>query len=118
MFRESKFNGDISNWDVSNVTKMWRMFMNSQFSGDISKWDVSGVTVMDRIFIACPILEEYMPKSMNKILRLYKEDFATNEAWEKVCESLGLVRYGSVIEIPWRLDKRPETLGFDGSPIY
>jgi len=38
MFRDSKFNGDISNWDVSKVTSMSNMFYKSQFNGDISKW--------------------------------------------------------------------------------
>ena len=43
MFRDSEFNGDISNWDVSNVTDMNRMFQKSQFNGDISNWNVSNV---------------------------------------------------------------------------
>jgi len=36
MFEDSKFNGDISQWDVSNVTNMCGMFSNSVFNGDIS----------------------------------------------------------------------------------
>lgn len=50
LFGESKFNGDISNWNVSNVTSMECMFANSQFNGDISKWDVSNVTDMSYMF--------------------------------------------------------------------
>lgn len=50
LFGESKFNGDISNWNVSNVTSMECMFANSQFNGDISKWDVSNVTDMSNMF--------------------------------------------------------------------
>ena len=38
MFEKSQFNGDISNWDVSNVTNMSEMFYLSKFNGDISKW--------------------------------------------------------------------------------
>ena len=38
MFYYSEFNGDISNWDVSNVIDMTCMFTNSKFNGDISKW--------------------------------------------------------------------------------
>jgi len=45
-----KFNGDISKWDVSNVTNMSHMFHKSAFTGDISKWDVSNVTDMSRMF--------------------------------------------------------------------
>ena len=44
LFSESQFNGDISKWDVSNVTDMNRMFRKSQFNGDISNWNVSNVT--------------------------------------------------------------------------
>jgi len=36
MFLNSKFNGDISDWDVSSVTDMSFMFYNSKFNGDIS----------------------------------------------------------------------------------
>jgi surface protein len=36
MFDSSYFNGDISNWDVSNVTNMGGMFYKSMFTGDIS----------------------------------------------------------------------------------
>ncbi len=37
MFHSSKFNGDISKWDVSNVTNMHSMFWGSKFNGDISQ---------------------------------------------------------------------------------
>ena len=46
MFSDSKFNGDISEWNVSNVTSMAGMFKDSKFNGDISEWDVSNVTDM------------------------------------------------------------------------
>ena len=49
----SKFNGDISNWDVSKVTSMKEMFEYSMFNGDISNWDVSNVTNMDSMFYYC-----------------------------------------------------------------
>jgi surface protein len=38
MFAYSKFNGDISGWDVSSVTNMNQMFEISQFNRDISGW--------------------------------------------------------------------------------
>jgi hypothetical protein len=41
--RGIRFNGDISEWDVSNVVYMNNMFANSIFNGDISEWDVSNV---------------------------------------------------------------------------
>lgn len=39
----SDFDGDISNWDTSNVKDMCGIFSKSAFNGDISKWDVGSV---------------------------------------------------------------------------
>ena len=44
------FNGDISQWDVSNVENMSYMFYKSKFNGDISQWDVSKVKYMNYMF--------------------------------------------------------------------
>ena len=45
------FNGDISKWDVSNVTDMSKMFKYAEsFNGDISEWNVSNVTEMSKMF--------------------------------------------------------------------
>jgi surface protein len=38
MFYESKFNGDISNWDVSNVNNMSNMFDKSPLQSNEPKW--------------------------------------------------------------------------------
>ena len=46
----SNFNGDISEWDVSNVENMSSMFQNCDFDGDLSKWDVSNVEDMSYMF--------------------------------------------------------------------
>jgi surface protein len=47
----TKFNGDISAWDVSNITAMQEMFAGaSSFNGDIGSWDVSNITSMQRMF--------------------------------------------------------------------
>ena len=54
LFCETKFNGDVSNWDVSNVTNMNQMFHNSRFNGDVSNWDVSNVTDMHTMFGETP----------------------------------------------------------------
>ena len=44
---KSVFNGDVSKWDVSKVTTMYRTFSYaSAFNGDVSKWDVGRVTSM------------------------------------------------------------------------
>ena len=46
----SKFNGDISEWNVSNVKNMHGMFYGSDFNGDILNWDVSNVMSMGEMF--------------------------------------------------------------------
>ena len=51
MFSGTAFNGDISSWDVSKVTDMTAMFWGAHsFNGDISSWDVSKVTTMESMF--------------------------------------------------------------------
>lgn len=45
-----EFNGNISQWDVSNVTNMKSMFRRSSFCGDISNWNVSCVKNMVDMF--------------------------------------------------------------------
>ena len=50
LFYSSKFNGDISKWNVSNVQDMGYMFYNTTFNGDISGWDVSSVKNMECMF--------------------------------------------------------------------
>ena len=88
LFKGTRFNGDISNWNVSNVTDMrWMFYMCESFNQDISNWDVSNVTDMrcmfcecskfnqdisnwdvsnekntNKTFLACPIEEKYKQK--------------------------------------------------------
>jgi surface protein len=49
--RASKFNGDLSLWDVSQVQNMYAMFYEaSSFNQDISLWNVSQVQDMSIMF--------------------------------------------------------------------
>lgn len=50
LFANSLFNGNIAQWNTSNVIIMKNMFAHSKFNGDISKWDVSKVTNMTEMF--------------------------------------------------------------------
>ena len=50
LFDNSKFNGDISNWDVHNVTSFAAMFTDTLFDGDLSNWDTSSCTDMAHMF--------------------------------------------------------------------
>ena len=58
----SKFNQDISDWNVSNVTDMYNMFGRCKsFNQDISNWDVSNVKYANNVFNDCQIEEKYKP---------------------------------------------------------
>jgi|GEM_PF-1160470 surface protein len=50
-FGTSKFNSDISGWDVSNITNMKLLFAGADaFNKDVSGWDVGSVTTMESMF--------------------------------------------------------------------
>ena len=54
LFKGTDFNGNISKWNVSNVTNMRYMFTESKtFNKDISKWDVLKVKDMGYMFYKC-----------------------------------------------------------------
>ena len=71
----ANFNGNLSQWDVSNVRKMDYMFCNSKFNGDITNWNVSNVETMEFMF------------SDSK----YGNDFAA-----KWCDSQGRAKFESL----------------------
>ena len=51
LFEKSKYNGDISKWDTSNVSDMSYMFLCAEkFNQPIGEWDVSHVTTMKHMF--------------------------------------------------------------------
>jgi len=53
------FNGNISNWNVSNVTNMFNMFNScTKFDGNISNWNTSLVTDMNQIFYDCSVFNQ------------------------------------------------------------
>ena len=68
MFNESKFNKDISNWNVSNVINMKGMFENSLFNKTIRNWQFNPGCNITNIFNKCPIKKEYKP-SVNNIIK-------------------------------------------------
>ena len=51
LFINCECNIDVSNWDVSNVTNMYRMFYCCKnFDCDLSRWNVSNVKDMTGMF--------------------------------------------------------------------
>ncbi|RIY39975.1 BspA family leucine-rich repeat surface protein, partial [Psittacicella hinzii] len=75
-----KFNGDISQWDVSNVTNMLGLFLYSEFNGDISKWDVSNVTNMRSMFEGAKFSGDISQWNVSKV-RNMQQLFASNESF-------------------------------------
>jgi surface protein len=56
---KTTFNDDISNWDVSSVTNMQSMFESAtNFNADISSWDTSNVTRMDNMFYSANVFNQ------------------------------------------------------------
>ncbi len=57
----ASFNGDIGDWDVSNVTNMSGMFANATaFDQDIDDWDVSNVTTMRSMFFQATSFDQLL----------------------------------------------------------
>jgi surface protein len=71
MFYASKFNGDISTWNVSSVYDMTGMFAHSLFNGDISQWDVSNVTTMSLMFLHSSFQGDLALWNTSKVTNMY-----------------------------------------------
>ena len=85
LFVFSEFNGDISQWDVSSVTDMTRMFYECKnFNCDLSGWDVSKVLYMEGMFENCKNFEGkglkyWKTKCLIDTKRMFKECITFNE---------------------------------------
>ncbi len=73
IFEYSNYNGDISNWDVSNVTNMADMFYQTKkFNQAIGNWDVSNVTNMKRLFNGATSFNQDISKwDVSNVVNMY-----------------------------------------------
>jgi surface protein len=70
LFCNSEFNGDISQWNTSNVRYMDWMFQKSKFTGDISGWDVRNTDHMYKMFDESKFTGDIGRWRVNKVMRL------------------------------------------------
>ena len=73
LFERTDFNGDVSNWDVSNVKNMYGMFYKcTNFNKDILDWDVSNVTNMSYMFYMCnKFNQDISAWNVSKVIDMY-----------------------------------------------
>jgi surface protein len=87
MFFNSKFNRDISKWNVSKVSSMSSMFEKSKFNGDISEWDVSNVKNMSAIFLESNFkkdLNNWKPYSLEEYEDMFHECHMSIPYWSTI----------------------------------
>ena len=82
------FNGDISQWDVSNVTNMYDMFYECEsFNCDISNWNVSKVKDMCSMFENCLKFNQDISKwdvsNVENMYSMFKYSVAFNKPLNK-----------------------------------
>lgn len=87
MFYESGLNEDISSWDTSSVKFMSSMFQKSSFNQDISSWNVSSVISMENMFQSSKFnkdISSWDISSLKSIVSMFRRtDFSHNlGAWD------------------------------------
>ena len=62
-YNKGSFNADISRWDTSSVTNMYRMFRGARaFNQDIGTWDTSSVTTMYAMFYQAYAFNQHLSR--------------------------------------------------------
>ena len=101
-YQSSKFNGDISQWDVSNVKDMSYMFGESKFNGDISEWDVSNVESMNGMFE-----DSKFNRNISEWDVSYVQDMASMFAYSEFNGDLSKWDVSNIVDIRHMFDKSP-----------
>ena len=71
MFYKSKFNKNISNWDVSKTIEMKAMFESSSFNSDIFNWNVSCVKNMSSMFKNSKFNQPLSQWNVSNVMTMY-----------------------------------------------
>lgn len=74
-FGFKKFNGDISQWDVSSALTMQGMFFGSDFNGSLEQWDVSRVVDFNMMFAHSTFnrpLTNWNPMSARTMIKMFE----------------------------------------------
>ena len=87
MFKGSRFNQNINNWDVSGVKQMHEMFYDSRFNKPLNKWDVSNVWDMEYMFQLSKFNQDISMWNINpnvKVICIFKDAAIQKEFKPKV----------------------------------
>ncbi len=87
LFESSNFNGNINNWDVSNVEDMSRTFIGmSAFNQPLNDWDVSNVTDMSDMFLSTSLFNQPLNNwDVSKVITMRRmfDGFGTSMAFNQ-----------------------------------
>lgn len=80
----NNFNGNINNWDVSNVTNMFAMFgVATAFDQPLNNWDVSSVTNMSLMFFRTDVFDQditnWNTSNVTDMQRMFEDADAFNQ---------------------------------------
>ena len=95
MFSGSKFNGDISNWDTGNVIMAVKAFYDSEFSGNITRWDLGKLCYYKDIFENSRISDE---DRIILMMRVKNEDTIDKNIFEDIIQVIDEVDAGKINE--------------------
>ena len=112
--------GDLSGWNVSNVTNMKEMFFACGFNGDISKWDVSNVTNMNSMFFAAILfngdISEWDISSVTDITFMFSSNIVSSNMSSENYDKL-LIGWGT-LDTQAGETRIPSNLTLDAPPRY
>ncbi|MCG8699846.1 MAG: BspA family leucine-rich repeat surface protein, partial [Bacteroidales bacterium] len=78
----SKFNGDLSSWDVSNINNFTSMFQRSGFNGNVSTWDMSEAENLFNMFYFTPFNQDISSWNVSNVTNMnsvFKNNYSFNQ---------------------------------------